>query len=227
MMASAPGQNATVEEILASIRQAISDDDAKRTNERLRSDPKAPAEKKLVASVSNVFGDKKMAEPEVAEQLPVEVAAAELASAEALADQEFIEQAIEQALDGVRAELESSRPIAKPVRQQVENRTVETRAIEAAGGQRAVPRAARGGGGQRRGDAPPRKALMSPKADATVAASFEGLSKAMLDGNARKLDEVVEDLLRPMLKGWLEGNLPQMVERLVREEIERVSRGRP
>jgi uncharacterized protein len=36
---------------------------------------------------------------------------------------------------------------------------------------------------------------------------------------------VVEDLLRPMLKNWLEGNLPQMVERLVREEIERVSRG--
>jgi hypothetical protein len=28
-----------------------------------------------------------------------------------------------------------------------------------------------------------------------------------------------------MLKTWLEGNLPQMVERMVREEIERVSRG--
>lgn len=223
-MASAPGQNATVEEILASIRQAISDDDAKRTNERLRSDPKAPAEKKPVASVTNVFGDRK-AEAEAAEPVVNEVAA-ELASAEALADQEFIEQAIEQALDGVRAELESSRPVAKPIRQQVETRAVEARAIEAAGGaQRAVPRAARGGA--RRADAPPRKALMSPRADATVAASFEDLSKAMLNGNARKLDEVVEDLLRPMLKSWLEGNLPQMVERLVREEIERVSRGRP
>jgi uncharacterized protein len=29
-----------------------------------------------------------------------------------------------------------------------------------------------------------------------------------------------------MLKTWLESNLPQMVERMVREEIERVSRGR-
>jgi uncharacterized protein len=128
-------------------------------------------------------------------------------------------------LDGVRAELESVRPVAKPIRQQAETRTVETRAVDATAGQRAVPRAARGG--QRRGDPPARKALMSPKADATVAASFEDLSKAMLAGNSRKLDEVVEDLLRPMLKGWLEGNLPQMVERLVREEIERVSRGRP
>ncbi len=221
-MASAPGQNATVEEILASIRQAISDDDAKRTNEHLRAVPKVPGDKKPVASVTNVFGDKKAAEPEVVvEPTPAETAAAELASAETLADQEFIEQAIEQALDGVRAELESSRPAAKPVRQQVESRAVET----AGSGQRAVPRAARGG--QRRSDAAPRKALMSPRADATVAASFEDLSKAMLNGNARKLDEVVEDLLKPMLKTWLEGNLPQMVERLVREEIERVSRGRP
>ncbi|MEJ0012967.1 MAG: DUF2497 domain-containing protein [Bauldia sp.] len=226
-MASAPGQNATVEEILASIRQAISDDDAKRTNEHLRIASKPPGDKKPVASVTSVFGDKK-AEPEaVAGPMVAETAAAEMASAEALADQEFIEQAIEQALDGVRAELESVRPVAKPSRQ-VETRAVEARAVEAVGGgQRAVPRAARGG--QRRGDAaaPPRKALMSPKSDATVAASFEDLSKAMLNGNARKLDEVVEDLLRPMLKSWLEGNLPQMVERLVREEIERVSRGRP
>jgi cell pole-organizing protein PopZ len=68
---------------------------------------------------------------------------------------------------------------------------------------------------------------MSPKIDASVAASFQELSQAMLAGNSRKLDEVVEDLLRPMLRQWLEGNLPQMVERLVREEIERVSRGRP
>jgi cell pole-organizing protein PopZ len=37
---------------------------------------------------------------------------------------------------------------------------------------------------------------------------------------------VVSELLRPMLKAWLDENLPEMVERLVRAEIERVSRGR-
>jgi cell pole-organizing protein PopZ len=233
MMASAPGQNATVEEILASIRQAISDDDAKRTNERIKSDPKSLADKRPTASVTNIFVEKK-SEPEAAAPAPADTEAAELAAAEALADQEFIEQAIEQALDGVRAELESSRPALKPVRPQVEARPVEARAVEsrsvevpaavAGGGQRAVPRA-RAASGKR--ETSPRKALMSPKADATIAASFGDLSQAMLAGNARKLDEVVEDLLRPMLKQWLEGNLPQMVERLVREEIERVSRGRP
>ena len=32
-------------------------------------------------------------------------------------------------------------------------------------------------------------------------------------------------MLRPMLKTWLDVNLPPMVERLVRAEIERISRG--
>jgi cell pole-organizing protein PopZ len=32
-------------------------------------------------------------------------------------------------------------------------------------------------------------------------------------------------MLRPMLKAWLDDNLPMMVERMVRAEIERVSRG--
>jgi len=33
------------------------------------------------------------------------------------------------------------------------------------------------------------------------------------------------EMLRPMLQEWLEDNLPTLVERLVREEIERVARG--
>jgi cell pole-organizing protein PopZ len=39
--------------------------------------------------------------------------------------------------------------------------------------------------------------------------------------------DLVKEMLRPMLKGWLDDNLPSMVERIVRAEIERVSRGRP
>ena len=37
---------------------------------------------------------------------------------------------------------------------------------------------------------------------------------------------LVREMLRPMLKVWLDDNLPSLVERLVRAEIERVSRGR-
>ncbi len=48
----------------------------------------------------------------------------------------------------------------------------------------------------------------------------------MLVQNARTLEDLVREMLRPMLKSWLDDNLPGMVERLVRAEIERVSRGR-
>jgi cell pole-organizing protein PopZ len=44
--------------------------------------------------------------------------------------------------------------------------------------------------------------------------------------NARTLEDLVREMLRPMLKGWMDDNLPGMVERIVKAEIERVSRGR-
>ncbi len=44
-------------------------------------------------------------------------------------------------------------------------------------------------------------------------------------GNAdRTLEDVVRELLRPLLKGWLDDNLPQLVERLVQDEIARLVR---
>jgi len=41
----------------------------------------------------------------------------------------------------------------------------------------------------------------------------------------RSFDDIATELLRPMLQDWLDNNLPTLVERLVREEIERVVRG--
>ena len=52
------------------------------------------------------------------------------------------------------------------------------------------------------------------------------LAQTVLVQNARTLEDLVREMLRPMLKTWLDENLPNMVERLVRAEIERVSRGR-
>ena len=43
-----------------------------------------------------------------------------------------------------------------------------------------------------------------------------------LGGVDRTLEEIVRDMLRPLLQTWLDENLPRLVERLVREEIARV-----
>ncbi|WP_267551055.1 PopZ family protein [Rhizobium rhizogenes] len=71
----------------------------------------------------------------------------------------------------------------------------------------------------------PSSPLMSEAAGAQVSRSFEELA-AMVDGGPRRsLDEMAQEMLRPMLQEWLDDNLPTLVERLVREEIERVARG--
>jgi cell pole-organizing protein PopZ len=68
--------------------------------------------------------------------------------------------------------------------------------------------------------------LISPATAAAVDAALNTLAEAVQVRNGRTLEEVVTELLRPMLKSWLDDNLPSIVERLVRAEIERVTRGR-
>ena len=81
--------------------------------------------------------------------------------------------------------------------------------------------------------APPRRAstmdtngLLSASTHSAVDSAFNTLAHTVLVQNARTLEDLVKEMLRPMLKSWLDDNLPGLVERLVRSEIERVSRGR-
>ena len=69
-------------------------------------------------------------------------------------------------------------------------------------------------------------ALLSPRTSAAVDLAFNTLAQTVLVQNSRTLDDLVREMLKPMLKAWLDDNLPNMVERMVRAEIERVSRGR-
>jgi uncharacterized protein len=70
------------------------------------------------------------------------------------------------------------------------------------------------------------RSLMSSSTMAAVDTAFSSLAHTVLGNNARTLEDLVKEMLRPMLKSWLDDNLPGLVERLVRAEIERVSRGR-
>ena len=71
----------------------------------------------------------------------------------------------------------------------------------------------------------PAAPIMSAEADASVTKAFNGLANTLLSNEARTLEDLVREMLRPMLRTWLDTNLPPLVERLVREEIERVARG--
>ncbi|MER9656111.1 PopZ family protein [Mesorhizobium sp. M0152] len=70
-----------------------------------------------------------------------------------------------------------------------------------------------------------RPAILSEHTGRQVAAAFGELSDAFASRGKKTFDEMAEEMLRPMLQDWLDNNLPTLVERLVREEIERVARG--
>jgi uncharacterized protein len=67
--------------------------------------------------------------------------------------------------------------------------------------------------------------ILSDIAGRQVQAAFSDLTSAIEKERQQSLAEIAEDMIRPMLQEWLDNNLPTMVERLVREEIERVARG--
>jgi cell pole-organizing protein PopZ len=66
--------------------------------------------------------------------------------------------------------------------------------------------------------------LVSADTDQAVMTAFEALSVGLRARTAEVAGEMIVELLRPMLKDWLDENLPRLVDRLVRAEIERMGR---
>jgi cell pole-organizing protein PopZ len=71
--------------------------------------------------------------------------------------------------------------------------------------------------------------LMAPETAAAAASSVGSLMRTLAAGRTTQvysggptLEDIVRAELRPLLKEWLDSNLPPLVERLVRAEIERV-----
>jgi uncharacterized protein len=93
---------------------------------------------------------------------------------------------------------------------------------------------ARTGDPQTAAAAEPGDPLVSAASAETAVAAFGRLGAAvrerrvipspMLGPNGPTLEEIVRDALRPLLRAWLDEHLPAVVERLVREEIERLVR---
>lgn len=75
-------------------------------------------------------------------------------------------------------------------------------------------------------------ALVGAGAAASAASAFAGLASTVrkpepmeaMTGSGPTVDELARSLLRPMLKDWLDANLPAIVEAQVRKEVERIAR---
>lgn len=198
-------QEPTMEEILASIRRIISDDTAEQDN----AEPEMAAEEEEAAEEPVMEEEPAVEEPVEDDdvlELTEEVSAQE---AEALIAADSGEE--EDVIFQEKPEEPQPEMLDEPEEEPEESYTSEPTL-----GASALAEAI--------GHEQPR--LLSPQADASVASAFASLENFVLSTHSRTLEDLVSEMLRPMLKGWLDANLPQLTERLVREEIERVTRGR-
>ncbi|MDP8916127.1 MAG: DUF2497 domain-containing protein [Pseudomonadota bacterium] len=69
--------------------------------------------------------------------------------------------------------------------------------------------------------------LVSAPVETTASSAFGQLARTVtMPAQGRVLEDVVRELLRPMLKDWLDRNLPEIVEAAVQAEVERIARRR-
>jgi len=212
MTQPAKSQEPSMEEILASIRRIIADDDASKAGPKAaepakgapRPPPPRPAQPEPKA-------------PEIRAQAPVEPPAAAGFSVQDQAS-DILD------LTESMATPPFAQPAPAPQFRKIEGYSDVS--FDEAEEQPAVPPNGDGSaaaGGPSDGE---RGRLLSAATNAAVDSAFHTLAQTVLVQNARTLEDLVREMLRPMLKTWLDDNLPGMVERLVRAEIERVARGR-
>ncbi len=218
MTQPAKSQEPSMEEILASIRRIIADDDANKSPPARPEPPKAqpeppPPPPQPVFSAPPAPPPRPRVEPEP----PPMMEAPSPLDTENLADQA---SDILDLTESMAAPLPPPFP-ANPSASAMQNPAPQFRTIDASSDV----------GFDEGGDRPAavdeeRGRLISNTTSAAVDSAFNALAQTVLVQNARTLEDLVREMLRPMLKTWLDDNLPSMVERLVRAEIERVSRGR-
>ena len=71
--------------------------------------------------------------------------------------------------------------------------------------------------------------ILSSGAQAAALGSLSKLTKKMPINNSRSydgvtLEDIVKEMLHPMLREWMDDNLPPMVERIVQKELEKLAR---
>ncbi|MGA2895143.1 MAG: DUF2497 domain-containing protein [Xanthobacteraceae bacterium] len=237
MTQAAKAQEPSMEEILASIRRIIADDDASKSAVRAPepakveaqpvAPPPAPPPPPVFVAPPPPPPPAAVAEPDFETELPPAAESPVSFPSEPLEDPADILDLTE----SMAAALPPSPPPPRPVASiptAMPNPVPQFRTIDGRPdvdfeetSERPAPSPGFAGYGEVE-----RGRLVSNETSAAVDSAFNVLAQTVLAKNARTLEDLVRDMLRPMLKTWLDDNLPGMVERLVRAEIERVSRGR-
>jgi uncharacterized protein len=232
MTQPAKSQEPSMEEILASIRRIIADDDASKS-------PPKPAEAPKSASRGPAQPSRSAPPAHETEPSPSAMGAEEDLADAGLQDPDILDLTESMTASAAAGSAPMPQPASSAMVEsfphsgdaeseaaafdisEVEKSSFESVAASAPGPDRADEQARVGVPGvSERGQ------LLSNATAAAVDSAFNALAQTVLVNNARTLEDLVREMMRPMLKTWLDDNLPRLVERLVRAEIERVARGR-
>ena len=224
MAQTAKAQEPSMEEILASIRRIIADDESKtRPPEPSDLAPAAPPPGPAPSAP-----EAPEPAPEYAPAQPLSPAAHQETDAiTSRMDAAATEDSGEASDDRVADVLDMTESMAAAASQPPVFRTIEDQPdVFFSEETEPAPRPPRLEEAPRSARAPDEIPLMSSSTSAAVDAAFNKLAHTVLAQNTRTLEDLATEMMRPMLKAWLDDNLPGLVERVVRAEIERVSRGR-
>ena len=207
-MTDQTAQEPTMEEILASIRRIISEDDA-------------PAETAPAAAAPVE------AEPELEEPAAAEASPALMDETPAMEEPASSEEDVLELTDTYEA------PAAESIGDlDVSPAEVDPFPVEAVSESVFAPEPEHPADTTSLGAPTGYDTLVGDSAAASAASAFAGLASSMKKSEPVEeftpvgptLDELTRSLLRPMLKAWLDANLPAIVEAQVRKEVERIAR---
>ncbi|MFI3902988.1 MULTISPECIES: PopZ family protein [Ochrobactrum] len=221
---SSAAREPSMEEILASIRRIIEDSDVSR--HPIVAPPSFSARSEVAKFRKPVSVQETLPEPGILSEETVlrgsiqEPALKEIRAVEAPEaddDEDFVLDAQNDDKRSDVLELAARIDDMPPLETQIANELKVSEPVEERKPQVEVPPA----------DLKPQSAahILSEGTERKVAAAFQDLNHAVHSEPRRSFDDIAADILRPMLQDWLDKNLPTLVERLVREEIERVVRG--
>lgn len=175
-------QEPSIEEILASIRQIISDDDdepQKNEQESIDSPIRESGDDVLELTEADLVEEP---EPEPEEDMEVDMV-------DRTEDEPKEEEEPETMADDILDEIRSQEPSKTPVPSEILSSGTQAAALGSIN-------------------------KLSSKMPINSSRSYDGVT----------LEDIVREQLHPMLREWMDDNLPRMVERLVQKELEKLAR---
>lgn len=198
-------QEPSIEEILASIRQIISDDDEAEVAVKDDKKPEEPLESPVHDSSDDIL---ELSEDDLVDEEPEEVIEAEPEIEEVIEepeeedDSEALQIEMRDRLEEIRRESEA-RDAEKEMEPPMVDEVTDKKPIPSE--------------------------ILSSSTQAAALGSLSKLATKMPINSSRSydgvtLEDIVREMLHPMLREWMDDNLAPMVERTVQKELEKLAR---